>query len=362
MDLDHARYPQIQWALEQYTTDQFSIWQLCGLLEEQGLTTRPSAKRPARPLSPSALAKILRDPYYTGAIRYKDALYVGRHQAIVEKTTFLTVQRILDRRNRKGDRDIAHFHYLKGMLACGACSAEVRASRLIYSQNVGNGGTYEYYLCAVKQRGKCSLGAIRMDDIEAAVAQTVRLEGLHSAAAETVRQELSTPMASLQAAHRELKENLRQHLIKLEAQEERLIDLAADGTMPSDKLRERLNDIRLQKGAIKERLARTETHLGSGAEKVLAYIDLLESPGDLYASISPNIRRDVLSAFYERLVVHVEDDAIRLQPISTEVNDAIHAWSSAAEATNERASHVPAEGSPLSTTKRDNLSIGLSNS
>lgn len=280
----------------------------------------------------------------------------------MEKTTFLTVQRILDRRNRKGDRDIAHFHYLKGMLACGACSAEVRASRLIYSQNVGNGGTYEYYLCAVKQRGKCSLGAIRMDDIEAAVAQTVRLEGLHSAAAETVRQELSTPMASLQAAHRELKENLRQHLIKLEAQEERLIDLAADGTMPSDKLRERLNDIRLQKGAIKERLARTETHLGSGAEKVLAYIDLLESPGDLYASISPNIRRDVLSAFYERLVVHVEDDAIRLQPISTEVNDAIHAWSSAAEATNERASHVPAEGSPLSTTKRDNLSIGLSNS
>ena len=66
----------------------------------------------------------------------------------------------------------------------------------------------------------------------------------------------------------------------------------------------------------------------------------------MYGGIYPNVRRDVLSAFYERLVVHVEDDAISLQPVRTEVNDAIHAWSTAtAEAINERASHVPAEGS-----------------
>lgn len=187
IDLDPDRYPILQWAFEQYATDQYSIWQLCSLLEDQGLTTRPSAKRPSRPLSPSALAKILRDPYYAGTIRFKGALYAGRHQAIIDKTTFLDVQQILDRRNRKGNRDITHFHYLKGMLACGQCLAEGRNSRLVYSQNVGNGDTYEYYLCASKQRGNCTVGTMLMDDIEAAVARAVTAERFHRESVVIVR-------------------------------------------------------------------------------------------------------------------------------------------------------------------------------
>ncbi|CAM3986841.1 recombinase family protein [Helcobacillus massiliensis] len=72
------------------------------MLEDQGLTTRPSAKRPARPLSSSQLAKILRDPYYTGVIRSKGTLYPGRHTPLIEKELFLAVRKILDGRNRRG--------------------------------------------------------------------------------------------------------------------------------------------------------------------------------------------------------------------------------------------------------------------
>ena len=335
--------------------------QLCGLLEEQGLTTRPSAKRPARPLSPSALAKILRDPYYAGTIRFKGALYAGRHQAIIDKTTFLAVQEILDRRNRKGDRDITHFHYLKGMLACGQCESEGRTSRLVYSQNVGNGGTYEYYLCAAKQRGNCTIGTMRLDDIEAAVTRAVAAERFHAESVDTIRREVNAAMETLQAADRELKDNLRKQLTTLESQEDRLIDLAADGTMPSDKLRGRLNDITLQKASIKERLNRTETHLRSGVERVLAYVDLLENPGDLYVSLAGNTRRDLLAAFSQRLVVYVEDDGIHIRLVRTDVNEALHDWQANTGNTNERASRVSAEGSSSSTNPRDNLSNGLSN-
>ncbi|WP_082822809.1 recombinase family protein [Microbacterium sp. T32] len=362
IDLDPDRYPILQWAFAQYATDQYSIWQLCGLLEEQGLTTRPSSKRPARPLSPSALAKILRDPYYAGTIRYKGALYAGRHQAIIDKTTFLTVQKILDRRNRKGDRDITHFHYLKGLLACGQCESEGRTSRLVYSQNVGNGGTYEYYLCAAKQRGNCTIGTMRLDDIETAVARAVAAERFHTESVDTIRREVTRAMETLQAADRELKDSLRKQLTTLETQEDRLIDLAADGTMPSDKLRGRLNDITLQKASIKERLVKTETHLRSGAERVLAYVDLLENPGDLYVSLAGNTRRDLLAAFFQRLIVYVEDDGLHIRPIRTDVNEALHDWQTNTHAANERASRVSAEGSPFSTTQRDSSSNGLSNS
>ncbi|QLD12750.1 recombinase family protein [Microbacterium oleivorans] len=361
IDLDPARYELIRRAFEQYATDQYSIWQLAGLLEDQGLTTRPSAKRPARPLSPSALAKILRDPYYTGAIRFKGALYPGRHQAIVSKTTFLEVQKILDRRNRKGDRDMIHFHYLKGLLACGTCADEGRTSRLVYSQNTGNGGLYEYYLCAAKQRGRCSIGTIRLDDVEAAVHRAVAAERFDAATLTALRAEVTAAMDTLQAAERELKSNLRKQLQTLESQEDRLIDLAADGTMPSDKLRTRLNDITMQKASISERLQRTEKHLRSGAETVLAYLDLFEEPDEFYSRVSDNVRRDLLAAFFDRLVVYVEDGRLRIDPVRTDVIAALHSWSDAHSRQNEEAPRVSAEGS-FSSTKRDFASIGLSNS
>lgn len=116
IDVDPQRAPIIAWAFAQYATNQYSVWQLASMLEDQGLTTRPSHKRPAKPLSASALAKLLRDPYYTGVIRFKGKIHPGRHRPIISKETVLACQEILSRRNRKGDRDLIHFHYLKGMM------------------------------------------------------------------------------------------------------------------------------------------------------------------------------------------------------------------------------------------------------
>jgi site-specific DNA recombinase len=145
-------------------------------MEEQGLTTRASPTRSERPVSNSRLAGILRDPYYTGITRYEGKLYVGRHEALISKETFLKVQEILDQRNREGDRDIVHFHYLKGVLYCGECLQAGRRSRLLYSQNTGNGGMYEYFICTAKQRRLCSTPAIRVEQVEAHIVRAMAAE------------------------------------------------------------------------------------------------------------------------------------------------------------------------------------------
>lgn len=119
---------------------------------------------------------ILRDPYCTGVIRYKGRLYPGRHEPIISKELFLAVQKILDGRNRKGDRDRIHFHFLRGLLYCAECKEAGRDSRLVSSQNTGHGGTYEYYLCTAKQRGLCTMPSVRLDDVEDAVARAVAAE------------------------------------------------------------------------------------------------------------------------------------------------------------------------------------------
>ena len=365
IDVDSVRAPLITWAFEQYATNQHSITQLQMMLEDQGLTTRSSGKRPTRPISSSQLAMILRDPYYTGVIRYKGRLYPGRHKPIITKELFLAVQQILDGRNRKGDRDRIHFHFLRGLLHCADCHDMGRTSRLVYSQNKGHGGTYEYYLCTAKQRGLCTMSSVRLDDIEAAVARVVAAERFDAEDLTAIRGEVRRALEELQASDQEEKDALRKELRKLEAQEERLIDLAADGTLNVEKLRQRLQDVTLRKGAIAEKLAKTAERIQQGVDKAFAYVDLLEEPGRLYQSVPDSVRRDLLGAFFKRLLVRVTDGDLYVSTERTEVNAILHEWrahhlASTAEktGTKKRASRYLAEGS-LSVPRWPTQSKGL---
>ena len=308
IDLDPERAPLITFAFERYATGRYSIAQLRDLLTEHGLTTRPSPSRVAQPLSISRLATILRNPYYTGVIRYKGELFIGRHEALVTKETFLKVQEILDQRKRKGDRDLVHFHYLKGLLQCGRCQAAGRTSRMVYSQITGNGGTYEYFVCAAKQRRQCDMPWIRVEQIEDYILPVVANERLTKESINRMKARLVEAIDNLLAEDRDVKAQLRKQLDKLEAQEERLIDLAASGSLPIAKIRERIEHTSLQKEAIREKLERTVERLRYGADTAMAYIDLLASPESLYSRASDLVRRELLSAYFEHLVVQAPED------------------------------------------------------
>ena len=340
IDVDPVRAPLIRWAFEQYSTGQHSIVQLQVMLEDQGLTTRPSAKRAAKPLSSSQLAVILRDPYYTGVIRYKGALHPGRHEPIVSKELFLAVQKVLDGRNRKGDRDRIHFHFLRGLLYCEECRRAGRDSRLVYSQNTGHGGTYEYYICTAKQRGLCTMPSVRLDDVEDAVARAVAAEEFHTDELADIRDEVRHALEEMQSHEQEEKDALRKQLAKLEAQEDRLIDLAADGKLPSTKLRERLEAVTLRKGAVAEQLARTGESIQRGVDRVYASVDLLDKPRELYESLPDSARRNLLGAFFDRLDVLVTEDGLQLTSERTEINATFHQW----QAQHDLAGAPDAEG------------------
>ena len=178
IDLDPVRGPLVKWAFEQYASGEHSVAQLQAALEERGFVMRATPTKPERPISINQLAVILRDPYYTGVIRYKRKLYAGRHEPLISKETFLDVQRILDSCNRRGDRDRVHFHYLRGLVYCAECARNGCESRLVFSQSRGNGGLYEYYVCTAKQRGQCSAAAIRVDQLEEALFEVVAAERL----------------------------------------------------------------------------------------------------------------------------------------------------------------------------------------
>ncbi|GAB3148260.1 hypothetical protein GCM10027058_08570 [Microbacterium neimengense] len=313
----------IIWAFHEYATGEYSVAQLAAALEEQGLVTRPSRTYRSRPLSTSALGVILGDPYYTGVIRYKGKLYPGRHQPLISKELYLEVKAILASRNRTGDRDRVHFHYLKGMIYCTRCHAQGRESRLVYSQSTGNGGTYEYFTCSAKLKGQCDMQGIRAEELEDAVATQVALEGVPPTTLDWINAGISAAMDDLQTIDRQAKEALTRQLTKLTQQEARLVDALADGDLPVPRLREKLQQLMLQKGVVEERLIRSDQSLRVGAERVRAAIDLLRDPGAIYRGLPDPARRELLHALFSRMYAEITETDVSLQGERTAGNEAI---------------------------------------
>jgi site-specific DNA recombinase len=174
--VDAERAALITWAFERYATGRYSPQQMATELQRRGLTTRPSPSRPARPLHRRLVSFMLRDPYYCGSIRYKGKLYTGRHQPLVSDEVFEVIQQVLATQAGEGTRDVVHLHYLRGKVFCGECRTAGRPGRMVYSRNRGRGGTYEYLVCAARQRRLCTAPTVRVDLVEARLAAIMATE------------------------------------------------------------------------------------------------------------------------------------------------------------------------------------------
>ena len=128
---------------------------------------------------------------------------------------------------------------------------------------------------------------------------------------------------------------LQKELKKLDLKEERLVDLAAEGALATDKLRARLRDLQIKKHEVRASLETTTESLKQRTQMVLSYLDLMARPDALFTSVSGSVRRKLLAAFFQRIWVdddgHLMSVAHELQPLPAAVRHA-----ALAVTTNER--------------------------
>jgi hypothetical protein len=160
--------------------------------------------------------------------------------------------------------------------------------------------------------------------LEHRIERTVAAEQLFEGSAEDIRERLEIALDELLAADRETKSTLRKQVLKLEAQEGRLLDLAGEGSIASAQLRKRLESVAMQRHAIEERLLVTSERIIFAANQVHGYLDLLERPWDIHLSAPDDVRRELLQAFFTKLLVDNPVDGIDLRIVRTATNDAIH--------------------------------------
>ena len=114
---------------------------------------------------------------------------------------------------------------------------------------------------------------------------------------------------------------------KLDVQEERLVDLAADGALATDKLRTRLRELQIKKHEVRAGLDSTTESLQQRTQMVLSYLDLMARPDALFTSASGAVKRKLLAAFFGRIWVdddgHLLQVAREFQPLVADIRDAV---------------------------------------
>ena len=94
IEIDPESVPFVH-AFEQMATGSYSLSMLCDWLFTHGFKSKSGQK-----IYKSALDKVLKNPIYYGAFRWKGKLYFGNHDPIISKQLFDEVQNVFIRKSK----------------------------------------------------------------------------------------------------------------------------------------------------------------------------------------------------------------------------------------------------------------------
>jgi len=301
--IDEGRAELIRWAYRTYATGLYSIADITTLLEVRGLRSRATRCYVSKPLSQSAVHALLSNPYYIKKIKYHGKYYPGRHEPLISEALFDRVQAILAAHKLAGERDRKHSHYLKGSIFCGACGG-----RLTYSQNTGNGGTFEYFVCLGNQRHECPQRAQRVDAVEAAIENHYRSIAATDADRERVRAAVEQKLSEMTEISSDELARCNTLLDDLKTQERKLMEKDYRDEISAELFSEesaRIKRERLDATAIVKRL---NVHHGEIQDSLALVLSIFSHDiHDLYLRANSIQRRFINQAIFKAIWVSHED-------------------------------------------------------
>ena len=300
--VDPERAPIVQWAFEAYASGEWSVANLTDALRERGFQAFPTPKQGVRPIQRSRVFHMLTNPYYMGVVRFAGQVFPnGRHQPLITRETFETVQEILAS-HRAGERRRLHLHYLKSTLWCANCG-----SRLSFQRAHGHGGVYDYFFCGGrhKKRTDCRLPYLPVDEVERAVEEHWRRQRaqLRESFAERARSRLTAELErqrqlaapELAFAHKRVEE--------LSSERRRLAREVVRGTFPADLAAEEHDRIQRELDEANRMLATSELVFGKIERDLETALRFLGKTYEIYVNGGPHVRRLANQVFFGRLLV-----------------------------------------------------------
>ncbi len=277
-------------------------------LNDRGLTTRPTPKWPAKPVSVPSLHKLLRNPYYKGEVVYRGLRYPGVHPPLIDPGTWHRVQDRLTANNQAGTNQRTHRHYLKGSAYCGSCGSRL----MLLDTTNRHGSRYAYFICSGRhtKRTECTRQAMLVDTIADLIEREYRTIALSPDLRDHVDQLVNEDFDALHAAAETERRDLAARRTKLIAQRQKLLDAHYAGAIPLDLLKTEQDRIASQLLNVEQRLDAANTTYEAARARLADCLDLARDCHAAYLQADDNTRRLFNQAFFHKIYID-EDDTVR---------------------------------------------------
>lgn len=163
--VDPERFDLVRRMWDLMLTGRYSILEIVRQTNQWGLTTRPTKRIPAAPLSKTTVYRIFSNIYYTGQFQWDKEIYKGQHPAMVTLEEFEQVQIFIG--NKHVARPKLYESITSGLIMC-PCGASIVVD--VARKRIKRDGSikiFRYARCSRnKKSAQCQQAPIPLDELE----------------------------------------------------------------------------------------------------------------------------------------------------------------------------------------------------
>src|ERR1035437_5755261 len=150
--------PLVKKTFEAYATGNFTLREVRDKFNGLGLK-----RKSGRELAVSNYQKLLKNPIYTGLMRYNGEIFEGKHEPIITKKLFDSVQEVMSRKSKPHSKGLKPYIY-RGFFRCGECGCFITTE-----QQKGHN-----YLRCTKRKNPCTQKYVREELITSQIQEEIK--------------------------------------------------------------------------------------------------------------------------------------------------------------------------------------------
>ncbi len=316
--------PLIKKTFEAYATGNFTLREVRDKFNALGLK-----RKSGRELAVSNYQKLLKNPIYTGLMRYNGEIFEGKHEPIISKKLFDSVAEVMSRKSKPKSRGLKGYLY-RGFFRCGECSCFITTE----TQKGHN------YLRCTKRKNPCEQKYVREELITSQIQEEIKkvslpLDWVNWMIAENAKDRQSEVQSSTLFA-----DSIKAEISLLDSKIEKLMSAYLESALSLEEYREAKNKLVGQNQLLKEKLSVFEQKANNRfelTEKFLKYnMELANDRTDeenlhLFKKVGSNFVMEARTVLFEPrgawkilsdwgfLGGNAEQTALRADPLSSPV-------------------------------------------
>lgn len=277
---------------ELYVSGTKTFQQIEKIMKSEGYTYRKCQPRFHR----NAVSYILNNPFYTGVVRFRNELYVGKHQPLVEQGVYEACQALLKRKNRRTNKQA---HYLSGgLFVCAHCGFSVTGEKIVRRMKSGKVNSYVYYRCGNTAPAKNHPVVRWREDIleKAVLADLKKLRIENDKDRQWFRDSL-VEACDGEVQHREDRlKALRRQLGELAEMQQRLLDAYLAGSVDKSTFTAKSTGFKAEIKKVEETLQTNTAYSPTLIQEAIKVFDLAQTAVERWTVSDNAERREILDS------------------------------------------------------------------